>query len=98
MLKIESTQPEQRLNNEIHNMQNQETVHTITDAVRAIIRIAGIENRTDLNNWCGGIRRTRMYDEVRGIAPAHYNSLEDPHASVRACYEAILPGYKIYRH
>jgi hypothetical protein len=79
-------------------MQNQETVQTITDAVKTIIRIAGIEDKTGLDNWCGGPRRTRMYDEVRGLAPAHYNRLEDPHASVRACYEAMLPGYKIYRH
>ena len=79
-------------------MQNQETVPTITDAVKAIIRIAGIEDKTGLDNWCGGTRRTRMYDEVRRLAPAHYNRLEYPHASVRACYEAMLPGYKIYRH
>ena len=50
-------------------MQNQETVPTITDAVKAIIRIAGIEDKTGLDNWCGGTRRTRMYDEVRRLAP-----------------------------
>jgi hypothetical protein len=71
----------------------------IEEAVRTIIRIAGIEDKTGLDNWCGGPRRrTRMYDEVRGLAPDHYNSLKDPHASVRACYEPMLPGYKLYRH
>ena len=81
-------------------MQNQETAPTITDAVKAVIRIAGIEDRTGLDNWCGGTRRTRMYDEVRRLAPAAAAGKPARlyHASVRACYEDMLPGYKIYRH
>jgi len=70
----------------------------LEEAVRTIIRIAGIKNKTDLDNWCGNEGRKKLYDEVQTLASDHYNStrLKTPENSVRRIYQAILPGYRIY--
>ena len=74
-----------------HNMQ-------IEEAVRIVFGIAGIEDKTGLDNWCLGEGRRKLYDWVQRLAPDHYNRLRTPENSVRACYEPMLPGYKLYRH
>ena len=73
-----------------HNMQ-------IEEAVRTVFGIAGIEDRTDLDNWCLGEGRKKLYVWVQSLAPDHYNRLQTPDNYVRACYERMLPGYKIHR-
>ena len=70
----------------------------IEEAVRIVFDIAGIEDRTDLENWCLGEGRRKLYDWVQRLAPDHYNRLRTPENSVRAYYERILPGYRIYRN
>jgi hypothetical protein len=89
------------LKKEIHNMQTEEPMRTIADAVRNIIHKAGIKNKTDLDNWCGNEGRKKLYDEVQRLVPEHYNNStrgKTPDNSVRRIYQAILPGYRIYRH
>jgi len=70
----------------------------IKHALQTIFRIAGIQNKAQLDNWCIGQGRAKLYDEVQRLAPAHYNSLPTPQSSVRACYERMLPGYKIHQN
>jgi hypothetical protein len=86
------------LKKEILHMQIEETVRTIEEAVRIVFGIAGIEDRTGLDNWCLGEGRRKLYVWVQRLAPDHYNRLQTPEESVRSCYERMLPGYRIYRH
>lgn len=70
----------------------------IKQALQAIFRIAGIQNKAHLDNWCGYQGRNKLYDEVQRLPPAHFNRLLTAEESIRACYERLLPGYKIHQN
>jgi len=74
------------------------TINTIREAVEFILKICTIRNRIELDQWHGDSGTERMYEAVKELVPQTvWNNLADPKASVRAAYQRILPGYKIYR-
>ena len=68
---------------------------TIQIATTTVLRIANIKSRRDLDVWCGGPLRTRLYEEVERLAKEHWDRLRDPRAGVRAKYETTLGGFKL---
>jgi len=42
--------------------------------------------------------RQRLYLQVERLAPQDWERLRTPKESVRACYERLLPGYKLYHN
>jgi hypothetical protein len=69
----------------------------IKKAVKTIVEIANIRSKEDLNVWCGDRGRQKLYEYVKLLAPEHWAQLQEPECGVRACYERMLTGYKIYR-
>jgi hypothetical protein len=70
---------------------------TISEAVRYIITREQMRTSEDLDRWCGGKTRNKIYTDVQYLVPEHWNRIQSPKESVRACYEKMLSGYKIYK-
>ena len=70
----------------------------VKSAVQTVFSIANIRTKDDLDRWCGNMGRIRLYDQVERLAQHDWNRLRTPRESVRACYERILPGYKLYHN
>jgi hypothetical protein len=70
----------------------------IKTAVSTIFSIANIKAKDDLDRWCGEMGRQRLYLQVERLAPQDWERLRTPKESVRACYERLLPGYKLYHN
>ena len=70
---------------------------SIQEAINYIVERENIKTKNDLDIWCGGSKRTRLYENVKEIAPEKWSTIAKPECSVRACYEHILPGYKLYK-
>jgi len=66
----------------------------IKDALRLVFNLANIRSRQDLDSWCKHHTRKQLYKIIEELAQAHWNSLKDPKACVRACYQPLLTGYK----
>ena len=70
---------------------------SVYKAVDLILKIHQIESKCDLDAFCGGKRRKKLYNLVENISKTHWNKLYEPEATVRAHYEAKVIGYKLYK-
>lgn len=69
----------------------------IKQGLNLIFKKYNIKNKDDLDNWCGIEGRKKLYKKVRYLCPKHWNSIKNPESTVRARYEKILEGYKIFK-
>jgi hypothetical protein len=70
---------------------------SIQEAINYIVERENIKTKDDLDIWCGGSKRKKLYEDVKRLVPEKWTSIAKPECSVRACYEHILPGYKLYK-
>lgn len=68
-------------------------INTLEKAVTYVLRHNNIQNRLELQEWCGGKSRKLFYNEVRKVAPFLWQITPDPKKYVRDLYQCILPGY-----
>ena len=77
--------------------QNEVPVPTsFKDATKSALAFLGIRTRKDLDDL-GGPTRSGLYDKTKAYIPSLWDVPKDPKASVRASYERMLEGYKIYQ-
>ena len=69
---------------------------TIQDILQLILVIGNIKSKDDLDEWCGGRNRTKLYTLIQILASSHWDSLVDPKAYVRYYYQKHLIGFQIY--
>ena len=70
----------------------------IRAALQTIFAQLNIRDRDDLLRYRAqhdGTNR-HLYDQVNNMAPDAWSALATPKSTVRANYERMLPGYKIY--
>ena len=65
-------------------------------ALQFLFSIENIQTRQDLDEWCGDMGKKKLYLYVQRLAPEHWERIATPRNSVRACYQKMLTGYKIY--
>ncbi len=70
---------------------------SIKKATEIILQIANITTREQLDAWCDNEGLVKLYNFVKQVAPDIWESTGHPEAAVRAAYEGILTGYKIYK-
>ena len=71
---------------------------TIREALTTIFQNQRIRNRAELDNWCLGDGKRKLYFAVQRLAPTHCARLVAPDASIRATYETMLQGYAQYKN
>ena len=77
--------------------QNEVPVPTsFKDATKSALDFLGIRTRKDLDDL-GGPTKSGLYETTKAYIPSLWDSIKDPKASVRASYERMLEGYKIYQ-
>ena len=69
---------------------------SISQAVEFILSSENITTKNDLDKWCENQGRQKLYNCVQIMAPSKWETIKDPKASVRACYEHLLIGYKVF--
>jgi len=69
---------------------------TIKESVENCFRTHGIQSKADLDAWCLGFGRKRLYDFISVEASEDWQRLQKPKERVRFCYQELLPGYSIY--
>ena len=69
----------------------------IKSSIKFIVSIENIRTRQDLDNWCGGMGKQKLYSYVNRLAPEHWARINTPKNSVRFYYQQMLTGYKIYK-
>lgn len=69
----------------------------IQEAVKFIIKMESIITKDDLDKWCGPEGRQKMYAYVAQLAPEHWQTIQTPKECVRATYEILVKGYKLYK-
>ena len=67
---------------------------SIREAMIMIFEYYEIKSRKDLDDWCKGKGRRKLYDEVERLAPVKCRELDDYTSSVRNLYQLILIGFK----
>ena len=70
------------------------STNEINNAIKAIFEIENIRTRDQLNEWCGGAQKDKLYRYVQLIAPKHWARIRAPRESVRYYSQQILSGYK----
>ena len=70
------------------------SANEINNAIKAIFEIENIQTRDQLNEWCGGSQRDKLYQYVQLIAPKHWARIHAPKESVRYYSQKIVSGYK----
>tara|TARA_B100001094_G_C17508961_1_gene474642 strand:- start:15 stop:482 length:468 start_codon:yes stop_codon:yes gene_type:complete len=69
---------------------------SVKEATKSALDFLGIETRGDLDAL-GGPTESGLYDKVQAYTKSSiWDAIKDPKASVRASYERMLDGYKIY--
>tara|TARA_B100000767_G_scaffold214001_1_gene201424 strand:- start:138 stop:383 length:246 start_codon:yes stop_codon:yes gene_type:complete len=79
------------------NQSSQINTNTIQSSVDFILKFYKIKTKEQLDKWCGGKGRKKMYLIIKILAPDHWSKLGAPDAAVRAHYETKLKGYKIFK-
>lgn len=69
---------------------------SISQAVEFILSSENITTKDDLDKWCENQGRQKLYNYVQSLAPSKWETIKEPKASVRACYEHLLIGYKVF--
>jgi len=72
---------------------------TMNKTLDMIFEVENIRSKEDLDEWCGGNRRKKLYNLVAKIVPEHYysSSTKTPDNSIRQCYQTKLVDYKQYK-
>jgi len=70
----------------------------IQKAVQEIVDLANLRSKEDLDIWCQGRGRQKLYEYVKRFAPEHWEQIHTPKNSVRFYYQQILTGYKISKN
>ena len=70
---------------------------SVYKAIDIILDINDIECKCELDAFCGGKNRKKLYNLVKNISKTHWSELKEPEAAVRAHYEKKIKGYKIYK-
>ena len=65
----------------------------IREAVTFVLKLHDIKSWSDLDRWCGGRNRNRIYNMVQELASEKWGQLGNPKASVRSEYERMLEEY-----
>lgn len=73
------------------------TFNTIHEAVKFVLNLYGIKSRDDLDRWCDGRRRKRLYNKIKELAPDAWIRTRVPNACVRWAYEERLEGYALHK-
>ena len=74
-------------------MQREYRFDSLEEAVLFVLQRQDINDRIELEYWCGGNSREPFYEEVKKFAPARWQMVSDPRKYVRGVYESVLPGY-----
>lgn len=69
---------------------------SIYKALDLILKIYEIKCKCELDAFCGGRNRKKLYNMVKNISKTHWNKLAEPEAAVRAHYEKKIKGFKLY--
>lgn len=72
------------------------TEYSISEALNFILETEKITTKDDLDKWCGGTTREKLYNFIKFIAPTNWGRIKEPKACVRAYYEHKLIGYKAF--
>ena len=70
----------------------------LKSAVEFIVSVENLRSKHDLDTWCGDMGRQKLYLYVKLLAPTHWQRIRTPENSVRALYQKMLIGYKIFNH
>lgn len=65
----------------------------IPNIVKFILDRYNIKSRQDLDSWCGGNNRDKLYNEVQKYSISMDIPLDELRKTTRASYEALLTGY-----
>jgi hypothetical protein len=68
---------------------------SIKQIVEYILNKYNIKSRQDLDIWCGGRNREKLYNEVKKYSLCCL-SLDELKRNTRQSYESLLPGYTNY--
>jgi hypothetical protein len=68
---------------------------TIQMAVEYLLSKENITTRNDLNNWCDGESREKLYIEIKKTAPDAWDRAADPNAKTRYAYQKVIQGYSV---
>jgi hypothetical protein len=69
----------------------------IKSAIQFIVSIENLRTRQDLDTWCGDMGKKKIYLYVQRLAPQQWEKISKPENSVRAYYQKMLTGYKIFK-
>ena len=72
------------------------TEYTISEALNFILETEKITTKDDLDKWCEGTTREKLYKYIKQLAPTNWCRIKEPKACVRAYYENKLIGYKSF--
>lgn len=70
----------------------------LKSAVEFIVSVENLRSKHDLDTWCGDMGRQKLYLYVKRLAHTHWQRIRTPENSVRALYQKMLTGYKIFNH
>jgi|UniRef100_A0A6C0J6M9 hypothetical protein len=66
---------------------------SIKESLEIIFKDDKIKTRLDLDVWCGGKGRKKLYDEVK-LKSLEGGWMKSSPKSIRRCYQKMLLGYK----
>jgi hypothetical protein len=68
-------------------------IFTIKGAILYILKTNNIKHRNQLDSWCGGINRDKLYREIEDLLPNICDLNVKQKKFIRSTYEKILKGY-----
>lgn len=71
--------------------------NTIQEAVYQVLKEEKIKTKEELDAWCGGKRRKKLYNRVQSLSEIHWRGIQNPESSVRVEFANLLVGYKLYK-
>jgi len=71
--------------------------NTIQESVCQVLQEEKIKTKEELDDWCGGKKRKKLYNRVRELSETHWRELQNPESSVRVEFAYMLVGYKLYK-
>ena len=71
--------------------------HTLQEAVYMVLKEEKIWSKYSLYTWCGEEKLKKLYNRVLELSETHWRKLKNPEESVRAEYQTLLTGYKLYK-
>jgi hypothetical protein len=71
--------------------------NTIQESVYQVLQEEKIRTKEELDDWCGEEKRKKLYNMVQSLSETHWRKLKNPESGVRAEYERLLVGFKLYK-